>query len=201
MPRLRPARRDCPAFVAPRAHPAANHPQADTSARVVDAVEELNGVVTVTSPARRAADVSAERSLALAARLGEEATLDVREDGALTFKFPPKTARPAAVDGKERWLQRCRARSPRRWGGRPLGFVVRVARCRDALARRSPANEDEQRRDKVQQRLLGAVIWGPSPFDVFYYPILLRPAAVQGEMNFLEAVSRALATATECGRR
>ena len=94
------------AFVAPRTRlrPQATL-KADTSDRVVDAVEELNGVVTAGDVAARGAAplVSAERELlALAARLGEEATLDVREDGALTFKFPPKTKRAlAAVDGKE----------------------------------------------------------------------------------------------------
>ena len=106
------------AFVAPRTRlpPRLARVNADTSARVVDAVEELNGVVTAGDVAARGAAplVSAERELlALAARLGEEATLDVREDGALTFKFPPKTKRAlAAVDGKERWLQRWESTKP-----------------------------------------------------------------------------------------
>ena len=137
--------------------------QADTSQRVVDAVEELNGVVTAGDVAARGAAplVSAERELlALAARLGEEATLDVREDGALTFKFPPKTKRAlAAVDGKERWLQRWESTKPTLYTlGRTafgLSLFASLAVGAALLATLSAANEGEQRREALVECLLG----------------------------------------------
>ena len=146
--------------------------KADTSARVVDAVEELNGVVTAGDVAARGAAplVSAERELlALAARLGEEATLDVREDGALTFKFPPKTKRAlAAVDGKERWLQRWESTKPTLYTlGRTafgLSLFASLAVGAALLATLSAANEGEQRRERrvdivlVDARLVW--VWG-----------------------------------------
>ena len=186
------------AFVAPRARLRPRIAlQADTSARVVDAVEELNGVVTAGDVAARGAAplVSAERELlALAARLGEEATLDVREDGALTFKFPPKTKRAlAAVDGKERWLQRWESTKPTLYTlGRTafgLSLFASLAVGAALLATLSAANEGEQRRERRSSNVYwGPSIWGPSPFDIFYYRSYYDRPRSNEEMNFLEAV-------------
>ena len=57
------------------------------------------------------------------------------------------------------------------------------------LATLSAANEGEQRRERRSSNVYwGPSIWGPSPFDVFYYRSYYDRPRSQGEMNFLEAV-------------
>jgi len=185
------------AFVAPRARLTPRVAlAADASQRVVDAVEALDGVATAGDVAASGAAplVSAERELlALAARLGDAATLDVRDDGALTFRFPPKTKRAlAAVDGRERWLQRWEGAKPTLYTvGRTafgLSLFASLAVGAALLTTLSAANEGEQRRDRRSNSYWGPSFWGPSPFDIFYYRSYYGPSGPRGEMNFLEAV-------------
>jgi len=169
--------------------------------RLVQVVEQLGGKVTAGDVAGAgAADlVSAERELlALAARLGGEVSLEATEDGGLVFAFPKATAKAlAAVDGKEKWLQRWEEVKPGVYtlGRTAFGVSLFVSLAVGAVAMQTlmaASSSDENRRD---ERRGGGFyfypsIWGPSPFDIFYYRPYYGygPPRPRREMNFLEAI-------------
>ena len=170
--------------------------------RVVEVVEELGGRVTAgdVAGAGAASLASAERELlGLAARLGSEASLEATEDGGLVFKFPRNTKRAlASVDSKEKWLQRWEGAKPAVYtAGRAafgLSLFVSLAVGAALVSTISAASRDDDGRDDrraaAPRMYFGPSIWGPSPFDIFYYRPYYGygPPQRREEMGLLQAV-------------
>eukprot|EP00629_Pelagomonadales_sp_RCC1024_P003073 CAMPEP_0119268064 /NCGR_PEP_ID=MMETSP1329-20130426/5969_1 /TAXON_ID=114041 /ORGANISM="Genus nov. species nov., Strain RCC1024" /LENGTH=478 /DNA_ID=CAMNT_0007268015 /DNA_START=204 /DNA_END=1640 /DNA_ORIENTATION=+ len=175
--------------------------------RLVQTVERLGGKVTAGDVAGEGAAslVSAERELlALAARLGDRASLAVADDGRLVFDFPRKTANAlAAADGREKWLQRWEKAKPGVYTAGRIAFGVSLfaslavgATILSVLSAAAEGEQGQQRQSRGRSTSFVSPygLFGPSPFDVFYYRPYYgaryrgRDARGGDEMNFLEAV-------------